>query len=193
MLPLIEYIWAVIADPTRPTLVVLDEGWSLLNNPASARFVAEATRTGRHHGIITLNLSQMVTDYEGPLGQAVIDNASVSLLLAQSDHALPTVQSVFHLSGDERAMVGRLRTVKQVRAGAYLHSRRGADSGEISLYVTPEEYWLFTSAPAERKLRQTAIARHGGDVWAAVRALARGERPSAAEVEGPLRIAAGWA
>jgi len=193
MLPLIEYIWAVIADPTRPTLVVLDEGWSLLNNPASARFVAEATRTGRHHGIITLNLSQMVTDYEGPLGQAVIDNASVSLLLAQSDHALPTVQSVFHLSADERAMVGRLRTVKQVRAGAYLHSRRGADSGEISLYVTPEEYWLFTSVPAERKLRQAAIARHGGDVWAAVRALAHGEHATTSEETVPIRIVAGRA
>ena len=193
MLPLIEYIWAVIADPTRPTLVVLDEGWSLLNNPASARFVAEATRTGRHHGIITLNLSQMVTDYEGPLGQAVIDNAAISLLLAQSDHALPQVQSVFHLSADERAMVGRLRTVKQVRAGAYLHSRRGADSGEISLYVTPEEYWLFTSAPAERKLRQAGITRHGGDVWAAVRELARGEGSQAAEPESPIRIVAGRA
>jgi len=193
MLPLIEYIWSVIADPTRPTLVVLDEGWSLLNNPASARFVAEATRTGRHHGIITLNLSQMVTDYEGPLGQAVIDNASVSLLLAQSDHALPQVQSVFHLSADERAMVGRLRTVKQVRAGAYLHSRRGADSGEISLYVTPEEYWLFTSVPAERKLRQAAIARHGGDVWAAVRALAHGERATTPDETVPIRIVAGRA
>ncbi len=193
MLPLIEYIWSVIADPTRPTLVVLDEGWSLLNNLASARFVAEATRTGRHHGIITLNLSQMVTDYEGPLGQAVIDNASVSLLLAQSDHALPTVQSVFHLSADERAMVGRLRTVRQVRAGAYLHSRRGADSGEISLYVTPEEYWLFTSVPTERSLRQAAIARNGGDVWAAVRELARGERATLAEAAAPLRIVAGRA
>jgi len=193
MLPLIEYIWAVIADPTRPTLVVLDEGWSLLNNPASARFVAEATRTGRHHGIITLNLSQMVTDYEGPLGQAVIDNAAVSLLLAQSDHALPRVQEVFHLSVDERAMVGRLRTVKQVRAGAYLHSRRGADSGEISLSVTPEEYWLFTSVPAERKLRQAAIARHDGDVWAAVRALARGEGLQTAEDKAPIRIVAGRA
>jgi hypothetical protein len=192
MLPLIEYIWAVIADPTRPTLVVLDEGWSLLNNPASARFVAEATRTGRHHGIITLNLSQMVTDYEGPLGRAVIDNAAVSLLLAQSDHALPRVQEVFHLSADERAMVGRLRTVKQVRAGAYLHSRRGADSGEISLFVTPEEYWLFTSVPTERKLRQAAIARHGGDVWAAVRELARGERATPAEAAA-LRIVAGRA
>jgi len=193
MLPLIEYIWSVIADPTRPTLVVLDEGWSLLNNPASARFVAEATRTGRHHGIITLNLSQMVTDYEGPLGRAVIDNASVSLLLAQSDHALPQVQEVFHLSADERAMVGRLRTVKQVRAGAYLHSRRGADSGEISLYVTPEEYWLFTSVPAERKLRQAAISRRGGDVWAAVRELARGEYAATTDETVPIRIVAGRA
>jgi len=120
----------------------------------------------------------MVTDYEGPLGQAVIDNASVSLLLAQSDHALPQVAEVFHLSDDERAMVGRLRTVKQVRAGAYLHSRRGADSGELSLYVTPEEYWLFTSVSAERQLRQAAIGEHGGDVWAAVRALAEGWRPA---------------
>ncbi len=112
MLPLIEYIWSVVSDPTRPTLVILDEGWSLLNNPASARFVAEATRTGRHHGIITLNLSQMVTDYVGPLGQAVIDNASVSLLLAQSDHALPEVVNVFHLSNDERAHICTLAGVR---------------------------------------------------------------------------------
>jgi hypothetical protein len=135
----------------------------------------------------------MVTDYEGPLGRAVIDNASVSLLLAQSDHALPRVQEVFHLSADERAMVGRLRTVKQVRAGAYLHSRRGADSGEISLYVTPEEYWLFTSVPAERNLRQAAIARHGGDVWAAVQELARGEHATPAVAAPALRIVAGRA
>ncbi len=60
-------------------------------------------------------------------------------------------------------------------------------------YVTPEEYWLFTSVPAERKLRQAAIARYDGDIWAAVRALARGGRPSAAEAEGPIRIVAGRA
>jgi len=74
-----------------------------------------------------------------------------------------------------------------------LHSRRGADSGEISLYVTPEEYWLFTSVPAERRLRQAAIARHKGDVWAAVRELARGERPPQAAPGSPIRIVAGRA
>ncbi|MHB8646187.1 MAG: hypothetical protein ACYDAR_10415, partial [Thermomicrobiales bacterium] len=64
----------------------------------------------------------------------------------------------------------------------------------ISLYVTPEEYWLFTSVPAERKLRQAAIARHGGDVWAAVRELARGERPPSAEdSNAPIQIVAGRA
>jgi len=184
MLPLIEHIWSAIADPTRPTLVVLDEGWSLLNNPASARFVAEATRTGRHHGIATLNLSQLVTDYEGPLGRTVIDNASVSLLLAQSDHAMPEVAATFGLTEDETGAVARLRTVKGVRAGAFLHSRRGAESGAVQLYVTPVEYWLFTSVPAERALRTAAITAYGGDVWAAVRALAGGWRPTLSEVGG---------
>jgi len=181
MLPLIEHIWAQIADPTRPTLVVLDEGWSLLNNPASARFVAEATRTGRHHGIATLNLSQAVTDYEGPLGRTVIDNAAVSLLLAQSDHAVSQVAATFGLTEDETAAVARLRTVKGIRAGAYLHSRRGAESGAVQLYVTPAEYWLFTSVPAERVLRGQAIAAHGGDGWEAARALADGWRPPLVE------------
>ena len=62
------------------------------------------------------------------------------------------------------------RTVKGVRAGAFLHSRRGAESGAVQLYVTPTEYWLFTSVPAERQLRAAAIAAHGSDVWAAAQA-----------------------
>ncbi|HET8629458.1 MAG TPA: hypothetical protein VFL91_18720, partial [Thermomicrobiales bacterium] len=82
MLPLIEYIWAVVADPRRPVLLVLDEGWKLLEHPASARFMAEVARTGRHHGLVSLNLSQFVTDYAGPTGAAVLQNAAVALLLA---------------------------------------------------------------------------------------------------------------
>ncbi len=172
MTALLEYIWALIAEPTRPLLLILDEGWGLLDQPASAPFVAEVTRTGRHHGLVTLNMSQFVADYDGPLGRAVIENAAVSLLLTQHDRTLPRVQEVFGLSDDELALVARARTVKGVGAGAYLHARQGADPGAVQLYVTPEEYWLFTSYPPERELRRAAVARHGGDVWAAVRELA---------------------
>src|SRR4051794_20988824 len=172
MLPLLEYIWTQLADPARPTPVVLDEGWALLNHPASAPFVAEVTRTGRHHGLATLNLSQLLSDYSGPAGAAVLENASVALLLAQHPTALPELRRVFDLTEDERAAVGQLRTVKGQGAGAYLHARAGADAGVVRLTVTPEEYWLCTSHKPERELREAAIRAHGGDVWAAVRALA---------------------
>jgi hypothetical protein len=173
MLPLLEHIWTQLADPARPTLVVLDEGWALLNHPASAPFVAEVTRTGRHHGLATLNLSQLLSDYTGPAGEAVLENASVALILAQHPTALDGIQATFGLSDDERAAVGRLRTVKGQAAGAYLHAREGADAGVIQLTVTPEEYWLCTSHKPERELREAAIAAHDGDAWEAARMLAR--------------------
>jgi hypothetical protein len=172
MLPLIEYIWQVIADPAKPVLLILDEGWKLLEHPASARFLTEVARTGRHHGIISLNLSQFVTDYTGPTGSAVLDNAVVALLLKQHPKLLSPAQQIFGLSDDERQALAHLATVKGVHAGAYLHGEEGADSGVVQLWVTPEEYWLCTSYPPERQLRQTAVARHGGDIWAAVRELA---------------------
>ncbi len=173
MLPLLEWIWTQLADPARPTLVILDEGWALLNHPASAPFVAEVTRTGRHHGLATLNLSQLLGDYTGPAGAAVLENAAVALLLTQHPTALHELRRVFDLTDDERAVVGQLRTVKGQGAGAYLHARAGADAGVVRLIVTPEEYWLCTSYKPERELREAAIAAHGGDAWAAVGALAR--------------------
>ncbi len=173
MLPLIEHIWSIIADPKNPTLLVMDEGWSLLQGEASARFVREATRTGRHHGLLTLNISQFVTDYETPLGQAVLDSRSIALLLTQNHGQVRRIAELFDLTEDEVDILAKLSTVKRRRAAAYLHSKDGADSGSLGIYHTPEQYWLFTSYKPERELRERAIARHGGNVWAAVQELAR--------------------
>ena len=180
MLPLLEHVWTVIGRRSAlPVLLVLDEGWSWLEHPASARFVGEAARTGRHHGIATLNLSQSVRDYAGALGRVVLENAAVQLLLRQSEENRRRVAELFGLTPDEAAEVGRLRTVKGQQAGAYLAARGGADPGTVDLVVTPEEYWLCTSHPPDRELRDLMIARHAGAggttpaaVWAAVRALA---------------------
>ncbi len=174
MLPLLEHVWTQIARRADlPTLLILDEGWSWLDHPASARFVGETARTGRHHALATLNLSQSVRDYEGALGRVVLDNAAVQLLLRQSEENRQRVGAIFGLTPDEEAELAKLRTVKGRKAGAYLVARAGADAGTVDLYVTPEEYWLFTSHRPERELREAAIRAHGGDVWAAVRALAR--------------------
>ena len=89
----------------------------------------------------------------------MMENASVALLLAQHPTTLDAIQATFGLSDDERAAVGRLRTVKGQAAGAYLHAREGADAGVVQLTVTPEEYWLCTSHKPERELRDWIVDR----------------------------------
>lgn len=185
MLPLLEHMETQIArrDPL-PLALVMDEGWSWFDHPATARFVGDKNRTGRHAGLALLNLSQLIGDYDGPLGRVVRDNASVQLFLRQSPENRRRLGEVFDLTVDEEALVGTLATVKEGaererRAGAYLLARGGADAGLLDLTVIPEEYWLFTSYRPELMLRRARIAHHadGGPttaaaVWAAVRELA---------------------
>jgi len=195
MLPLLEHVWTQIARRADlPVLLILDEGWSWLDHPASARFVGETARTGRHHALATLNLSQSVRDYEGALGRVVLDNAAVQLLLRQGEENRQRVGAVFGLTPDEEAELAKLRTVKGQKAGAYLVARAGADAGTVDLYVTPEEYWLFTSHQPDRQLRELLIARHSGPggrtpaaVWAAVRELAA-LTPEARETLRPRHV-----
>ncbi|MDP9353141.1 MAG: hypothetical protein M3P51_16595, partial [Chloroflexota bacterium] len=173
MLPLVEHAWSIIADPGHLTLLAMDEGWSILEGEASARFMKVAMRTGRHHGLLTINASQFVSDYDTPVGRVVLDSRSVALLLCQNPAQVRKTAELFELTEDEADILGKLSTVKRKRAGAYLHSKDGADSGCLSIYHTPEQYWLFTSYKPERLLREEALRRHKGDVWAAVQELAR--------------------
>ncbi len=188
MFLLLEHLWEVIKSRWQRTLFVLDEGWSLLRHPDTADFVQEVTRRGRHYGLSVLNMSQQIGDYDTPVGRAVIGNTSLSVLLAQNPSDLGLVQDVFDLTPDERDKVAGFRKATREGASAYLHSPEGAESGSVHLWVTPEEYWLFTSAPEPRDepvLRREAIGRHGGDVWAACRELSETDGKVTEEVAQP--------
>ncbi|MDP9350977.1 MAG: hypothetical protein M3P51_05495 [Chloroflexota bacterium] len=185
MFLLLEHLWEVIKSRRQRTLFVMDEGWSLLRHPDTADFVQEVTRRGRHYGLSVLNMSQQIGDYDTPVGRAVIGNTSLSVLLAQNPSDLGHVQSVFELTPDERDKVAGFRKATKEGASAYLHSPEGAESGSVHLWVTPEEYWLFTSAPEPRDepaLRRAATLRHGGDVWPACRELAETDGRTTEEV-----------
>ncbi len=188
MFLLLEHLWEVIKSRRQRTLFVLDEGWSLLRHPDTADFVQEVTRRGRHYGLSVLNMSQQIGDYDTPVGRAVIGNTSLSVLLAQNPSDLGHVQGVFELTPDERDKVAGFRKATREGASAYLHSPEGAESGSVHLWVTPEEYWLFTSAPEPRDeptLRRSATLRHGGNVWAACRELAETDGRTTEEVSEP--------
>jgi len=55
------------------------------------------------------------------------------------------------------------------------------------LRVGPTEYWAFTSDPTEQAIREAEIARHEGNVWAAIAQLAkRGTRAHREHQESSL-------
>jgi hypothetical protein len=53
----------------------------------------------------------------------------------------------------------------------WLNGTRG--HGKVALRVGPTEYWAYTSDPTEQAIREAEIARHEGDVWAAIAQLAK--------------------
>ena len=188
MFLLLDHFWEAIKSRAQRTLFVMDEGWSLLRYPDTADFMEEVARRARHFGLSVLNMSQSVQDYDNDTGKAVIANTSLSVLLAQHPSQLRHVESVFELSPDERDKIAGFRKATRHGASAYLHSPEGAESGSLHLWVTPEEYWLFTSAPEPRDepaLRRAATERHGGDVWAACAELAEHDGPAPDEALAP--------
>ncbi len=82
------------------------------------------------------------------------------------------------LSDEKTAIVGNLETVKGRYAEFFwINGTRGM--GRERLPLGPTEYWCFTSEPHDRRAdAQTAmIAAHDGEVWPAIRELARGGVP----------------
>ena len=71
------------------------------------------------------------------------------------------------LSEREAAELQRLKTVKGRHAQMlWLNGTRG--HGKVALRVGPTEYWAYTSDPTEVAIREAEIARHDGNVWAAI-------------------------
>ena len=156
MLPLLEYIWTQLADPARPTLVVLDEGWALLNHPASAPFVAEVTRTGRHHGLVTLNLSQLITDYPAPPARRWWRTRRSALLLAQ--HPTPSRSAAGLRAHRGRARGGRAAPDRQGPGGGRVPARAGGGGRRRDPAHGHARGVLALHQPQpERELREAAI------------------------------------
>ena len=81
------------------------------------------------------------------------------------------------LTEEQAAIVGSLETVDGRYAEVFwMNGTRG--KGRARLPVGPTEYWAFTNEPLrDTPARNAMIAKHDGDVWAALRELASGGVP----------------
>ena len=190
----VERHWAAhreqAAQPGAPlflgrSIMLIDEAWHLIGRAETGEFANDLARRARHLGLTLIVMSQQLSDFDTEHGVALLKNSSQRLLLAQEPKEIPFVQDALELSDSEAKELFRLKTVKGRHAQLlWLNGTRG--HGKVALRIGPKEYWAFTSDPTEIAMRDAEIARHNGNVWAAIDTLAkRGTRAHRTDARSP--------
>ena len=125
-------------------LVVLEEAWQLLQNPAGAMFVARLARAARKRNTGLLLVTTDVTDLLGSaLGMAVVTNAATHFLLPTSPAVADQIAATFALSDGEKNFL----TSGEVGNALLLAGRRHRVA--FRALASPAEHLAVTTHPAE--------------------------------------------
>lgn len=132
----------VMAKPEK-RLLVIDEGWILLQHEESARFVAGLVRRARKYYLGISIISQQANDFlKNEYGRAIASQSALRILMQQDTTTIKGVVSEFNLSEYEQSF---LLTCE--RGDALLI----ADQNHVAVKVVAaeEEHPLITTNPAE--------------------------------------------
>lgn len=169
---LLERLRIALDDPAevaRVKLMVVDEAWRYLQDPAVLAYLAEAAKTWRKRNAALVMATQSAVDVTGTQGaSALIESMPTKLFLANPD--LPAeVADLFRLNNTEMSCIRGLQPKRE------LYLRRSGLAAVTRLQVDPQSYWLYTSNAADAARRQSAVEQHG--LAQALDLLANGEQP----------------
>ena len=132
----------VMASPEK-RLLIIDEGWMLLEHEESARFVAGLVRRARKYYLGVSIISQQANDFlRSDYGRAIASQSALRILMRQDTTTIKNVVSEFNLSEYEQSFL--------------LTCERGdaliiADQNHVAVKVvaSDKEHPLITTNPAE--------------------------------------------
>ena len=169
---LFERLRLVIDDDAelgRLKLMVVDEAWRYLADPAVLTVLTEAAKTWRKRNAALVMATQSVVDLTASeQSEALLEMLPTRLLLANASFPQAAAETL-QLSEPEFETVRSLEPKKEL----FLH--RALEKVVLRLTVDPETYWLSTSSASEAAVREEMVDRHG--LAARWRAWRRGERP----------------
>ncbi len=155
------------------SVLLIDEAWHKAASPDAGVYLADLARRARHLGLFLVIISQALSDLNTEHGLPLLVNYAMALLLKQK-HAdeLTFDREAFGLTEEQTAIIGHLETVAGRYADLFwINGARGM--GRVRFPVGPTEYWAFTSEKfKDVPARDAMIAKHDGNVWAALCELA---------------------
>ncbi|MBL1102825.1 VirB4 family type IV secretion system protein, partial [Streptomyces coffeae] len=153
MLLALDAIWRQVTALGRQGkhLVVVDEAWLLMRDPAGARFLFRMAKAARKYwtglAVVTQDADDVLTS---PLGRAVVANAATQILLRQAPQAIDTISESFRLSHGEREFL-----LSAVRGEALLLAGERHKVALMSV-AAPGEHQIITTDPGELAAQQPA-------------------------------------
>ena len=156
------------AETARVKLMVVDEAWRYLRDPAVLSYLAEAAKTWRKKNAALILATQSAVDLTGTAGApALLESLPTKLFLANPD--LPSsVADVFQLNDQEVELIRGLLPKRE------MYLRRSDEFAVIRLEVDRDSYWLYTSSAVDAEKRSKAVNQHG--LERGIELLAKGEQ-----------------
>jgi hypothetical protein len=152
-------------------IVGLDEGWATMSDESSAGLVNKAFRAYRSLNGLAFIISQLMSDFDTPLGQAILGNTATKVVLRQAETALAALPKYLALSAKEMGLIRGLDIRKRFFSEFFV-STEGRPSTVGRVIPAPLRYAVATT-DADDSARFAQLAQqHGDDYVAAIREFA---------------------
>jgi len=143
MLVISNFVQNQVKTNPQKRLLVIDEGWMLLEHEESARFLSGLVRRARKYYLGVSIISQQANDFlHSEYGRAIASQSSLRILMKQDTTTIKGVVSEFNLSEYEESFL-----LTCGRGDALII----ADQNHVAVRViaSPKEHPLITTNPAE--------------------------------------------
>jgi type IV secretory pathway VirB4 component len=140
---IVNYIWNVVRSQRKRRILVIDEGWWMMQYEDSAKFIFALVKRCRKYYLGVTMISQDVNDFLlNPYGKAIVTNSALQLLLKQSPAAIDLVAKTFLLTEGEKYLLLECG----VGEGIFF---AGAKHAAIKIVASYTEDQLITTDPRQ--------------------------------------------
>lgn len=103
---IINYIWNIVRSELKKRILVVDEGWWLMQHEDSAKFIFALVKRCRKYYLGVTMITQDVQDFLGSeYGHAIVSNSALRILFKQSPSAIELIAKTFMLTEGEKYLL----------------------------------------------------------------------------------------
>jgi len=140
---ILDFIWTKVRRDMKRRILIVDEAWYMMKFPDSGAFLNSIAKRARKYYLGLTTISQDVEDFLSvDLGQAIIQNSSLQILLKQSTAAIDKIAKVFFLSEGEQ----HLLLSASIGEGLFF---AGPAHAAIRVIASPQEHALISTKPQD--------------------------------------------